>query len=322
MLLNELIRVAREHHDVFSPVAGGTDVGWYDGNDASHDVIEARVLEDTTLRARSVRPAPSRFNAFLDGIQRATVRFYAGAVPIAYAWGAAVVRGRTDGRMGAWREPLLAEREALFFPQRLLPRARLDDAGLGGYDMVDTSPPEGEPLPLFPPALHARSAQAINRWREGIERELAQRWCKHANDDDWLLIDGSISRSAELAGCRGAVGLVKSHSTRFFDGDDARVWLGLQAGERTSVFEPQTWRLAPVHSWYLRLRDPVGHDVLWGLVRIEVPASNRSSADADRISSWLLSELQPLALPDSHWDRLLYPIHDCELFLRARAPRW
>lgn len=321
MLLNELIRVAREHHELFSPVTGGADVGWYDGNDANHDAIEARVIEDTTLRAHRVQAAPSRFNAFLDGIQRAAIRFYAGPVPIAYAWGAAVVRGRIDGRMGAWREPLLAEREALFFPERILPRSRLDDAGLGPYTMVDTSPPDGEPIPLFPPALHARAAQAINRWREGVERELAQQWCSRSGEDDWLLIDGSISRSPDL-GCGRVAGLVKSHSTRFFDGDEARVWLGLKAGERTSVFEPQTWRLAAVHSWYLRLRDPAGHDVLWGLVRVEVPASRHSIADADRISAWLLSELQPLALPDARWDRLLYPIHDCETFLRARAPRW
>lgn len=322
MLLNELIRVAREHHAVFSSVTGGADVGWYDGNDAIHDAIEARVIEDTTLRAHRVQPAPSRLNAFLDGIQRAAVRYYAGPVPVAYAWGAAVVRGRFNGRMSAWREPLLAEREALFFPHRLLPRERLDDVGLGAYTMVDTSPPESEPVPLFPPALNARAAQAVNRWREGIERELAEQWCKCSSEDDWLLIDGSISRSPELTGQRRVAGLVKSHSTRFFDGEEARVWLGLQAGERTSVFEPQTWRLAPVHSWYLRLRDPAGHDLLWGLVRVEVPASRFSIEDADRISAWLLSEVQPLALPDSRWDRLLYPIHDCEVFLRARVPTW
>jgi hypothetical protein len=34
-----------------------------------------------------------------------------------------------------------------------------------------------------------------------------------------------------------------------------------------------------------------------------------------------VSERAPLATPDRRWDRLLYPIHDVETYLRARAPR-
>jgi hypothetical protein len=113
---------------------------------------------------------------------------------------------------------------------------------------------------------------------------------------------------------------VRSQRTRFFDGDDARLLLGLEAGQRTSVFEPLTRRWTPVHSWYLRLREPDGHDLMWGLVRVEIAAGHDSVRSADRISGWLLSELSPLALPNSQWDRVLYPIHDCQQFLRARAP--
>jgi hypothetical protein len=75
-----------------------------------------------------------------------------------------------------------------------------------------------------------------------------------------------------------------------------------------------------VHSWYLRLHDPAGHDPLWGLVRVEVGAERASTQNADQISGWLLNEIAPLAVNEARWDRLLYPIHDCERFLHARAP--
>lgn len=56
------------------------------------------------------------------------------------------------------------------------------------------------------------------------------------------------------------------------------------------------------------------------LVRVEGPASDATLGRADEISRWLLAERAPLSLPDGRWDRLLYPIRDCEAFLRSRAP--
>jgi len=186
--------------------------------------------------------------------------------------------------------------------------------------MVDTSPPPDEPLPLFPPLLYQRAAQTVSRWRETLERAVADRWCALAQPDEWLLADGTLTLSPTLAAFPRAVGLVKNHHTRFFDRDDARVMIGLRAGERTSVFAPASRSWSPVHSWYLRLREPAGRDVFWGLVRVEVAASTTSVRIADLVSGWLLAETIPLALPDAGWDRLLYPIHDCVQFLRARAP--
>ncbi len=117
------------------------------------------------------------------------------------------------------------------------------------------------------------------------------------------------------------MGVVKGHRTRFFDGDDARVVLGLRHGERSSVFRPATRRFTPVASWYLRLRPPEGRDPLWGLVRVEASPEPAEPVRWDAISRWLLAETAPTALPDARWDRMLYPIRDCEEFLRARAPR-
>ena len=322
MLLNTLRRWARQNPGVLSPVEHGLDLGDLARVDSLMPEVEARIVEGTAdrLEVHPVSAAPSQFTSFLEGIQRAEVRAYYGPIPVIYGYGAAVVRQRQERRMQAHSRGLLSEQEAIFFPFRLLDPLELVAQGFAAGDLVDTSPPPHEPLPLFPPVLYARAAEAVGRWREGIERKIAERWCRESEANDWLLADGSLTLSPELARSPRAVGLIKSHRTRFFDGADARTLLGLAAGERTSVFAPQSRSWTPVHSWYLRLRDSAGHDVFWGLVRVEVAAGPDSSRLAQEVSAWLLSELTPLSLPAGRWDRLLYPIHDCEQFLRARAP--
>ena len=323
MLLNTLRRAASDHAGTVRAVALAHDAGFLDRDDATVSEVDARIVEGAGngLVAIPVQPAEhSGFSAFLDGIQRAEIKLYHGPVPLIYAYGAAAVRQRRERRLGVHRDSLLDEREAVFFPFRLLDPQAVGALGVARTQMVDTSPPADLPLPLFPPTLYALAAQAVNRWREGIEREVARSWCAAAHADQWLLADGPLTLSPELTNSRQAVGLIRSQRTRFFDGDDARVLLGLRAGQRSSVFEPLTRSWTPVHSWYLRLRDPVGHDIFWGLVRVEIAAGSQSPRIADQVSSWLLAELAPPALPDGRWDRLLYPIHDCQQFLRARAP--
>jgi len=289
---------------------------------------EAEVVKGDRLRAIPVGSAgESAFTAFVDGIQRSRVVLYHGAVPIVHAYAAAVIRERRDRRLATLEScradgfgtRYLEEREAVFFPFRLLDPETVVAAGLPRDRLIDTSPPAGEPLPLFPPLLYARAEEAVNRWRESLEIGLATRWCREGTG--WLLVDGGLTLSPELAASTRAVGVIKSHTTRFFDGDDARTLLGLEAGERTSVFRPGTRHVTPVYSWYLRLRSPARRDILWGLVRVEVAAHAEMLDRADEISRWLLAETSPLALPDPRWDRLLYPIRECEEFLRARAPR-
>ena len=43
-------------------------------------------------------------------------------------------------------------------------------------------------------------------------------------------------------------------------------------------------------------------------------------ARAPGISGWLFAERATLSAPDARFDRLLYPIHDVETYLRSRAP--
>jgi hypothetical protein len=304
----------------FTAVEGTASAVYFDSDAEVMRDAEARVIEGAALRAIDVSAGQmTEFTAFLDGIQRAGILAnHDQSVPILYSYGAAVIRERDQRRMRTLRrgpEQFLSERWAVFFPSQHVAAEELGRVRELGWETVDTTPAGTEPLALFPPLLHARAKHFINNWRESIERDLALRWCEHATG--WLLIDGSIAISPKVAACRNVVGLIKSHRTRLFDGADARVILKLRAGQRTSVFEPKTWQATPVRSWYLRVHDAAGHDSLWGLVRVEMAASH-DPAMADVISQWLLAELRPVALPDARWDRLIYPIRDCEEFLRAR----
>lgn len=322
MLLTTIRKQTHSPDSRFSTVEGTVAAAFFDADSDALREAEARVVEHETLQAVEVGPAEtSQLGAFLDGIQRAEVKLYHDTVPIIYAYGAAVIRERTARQMRTLRRDgadLLLESEALFYPSEHVPRAHLLDLGVTERDLIDTTPEGSEPLPLFPPLLHARAATYVNRWREGLERQLAARWCK--KPEGWLLVDGSLTMAPDVAACERTVGLIKSHRTRFFDGDDARVLLGLKAGQRTSVFEPATRSFTPVRSWYLRTRPAERRDVFWGLVRVEVAPTHGFDV-ADRVSRWLLSEGTPLSMPDARWDRLIYPVHDCEAFLRSRAPR-
>jgi hypothetical protein len=101
------------------------------------------------------------------------------------------------------------------------------------------------------------------------------------------------------------------------------VVLALAQGERSTAFRVSVGRRAPVASWYLRLRDPRGRDPMWGLVRLEarLPDPAESPDDLarryDAASRAVLAEAAPLALPDGRWDKMVYPIRDCEQFLKA-----
>jgi hypothetical protein len=322
VLLTTIRKELRSRDSRFTAVEGTVAGGYFDADYETLNEADARIIEGDRLNAFDVAASQaSEFTAFLDGIQRAEIKFCHDAVPIIYAYGAAVIRERVNRQMRTLRRSgteMLVERHALFFPSEHVPRQSMPDFTASGLGLVDITPEGSESLPLFPPLLYARAKQFVNRWREGLEREVASRWC--GVPDGWLLIDGSLTISPEVAACGRAAGIIKSHRTRFFDGDDARVLLNLKPGQRTSVFEPAIRHDAPVRSWYLRVRPAEHRDVFWGLVRIEM-AITGTIDDANRISGWILAETKPLSLPDARWDRLMYPIRDCEEFLRSRAPR-
>jgi hypothetical protein len=115
--------------------------------------------------------------------------------------------------------------------------------------------------------------------------------------------------------------VVKSHGAQYFEGPELERALTLPAGHRTSVFRPgRRGARREIHSWYLRLWPWEGNDLLYGLLRVEARSAADTVARASELSAWLVRERAPLSTPDGRWDRLLYPIHDVETYLRARAP--
>ena len=323
MLLNAIRRLRQQPNNGFTLVEGPVTGAYFDADAEALTDCEAEVVEGSVLRAIPVTASGgSQLTDFLDGIQRAEVKLYHETVPIIYAYAAAAVRRRSDRAMRTLQtgdNDWLIEREALFYPSTYVSPAQLGGIETTAGQLIDTTPEGSEPLPLFPPLLYARASHRVNGWRQSIERELANRWCS-SNLDTWLLVDGSITLSRELAQSARAIGLIKSHRTRFFDGANARTVLDLKVGERCSVFASKTPNMTPVHSWYLRLRPHDNRDIFWGLVRVEM-ATIHPFEFADVVSGWLLAETAPISLPDARWDRLIYPIRDCEQFLRARAPQ-
>jgi hypothetical protein len=209
-------------------------------------------------------------------------------------------------------------------PCAYLPAPACDALRDAGVDVVDTTAAEREELrpSRHPLALLERALAFVKEDREFAEKQLAEEWCRR--EQGMLFLDGSTQESEAVATSPCAVGVIKSHRTMYVDGDALRTVLALRARQRSSVFRVTTSRRTPVASWYLRLRDPDGHDPMWGLVRVEAAdMSGRGerledlTARADRVSRWILAEATPLALPDARWDKMAYPIRDCEEFLKA-----
>jgi hypothetical protein len=205
----------------------------------------------------------------------------------------------------------------LAFSHRLLDPIRFLDLGFPEQVLLDSA---GDVSDVHPIRLAEDGRTAVKFRRATIERRLARRWADGGPRAGWILVDGGLAIEPNLLRSGRAVGLVKSHRTQFLDPTSMGEVLAMGAGRRSSVFKPVRPEIGEVYSWYLRLRPPANHDIYWGLARIEVRATDEAMRSADDISRWLLSEVTPLALPDPRWHVMLYPIRDCEQFLRARMP--
>lgn len=286
-------------------------------------LVSAPVIEGHALRGRRIDGDPTvGFAAFLDGTQRTHVLGYHDGLPLVFGTVAAVVRKRASRRLYTWESPLVARR--VYLPVAHLPAGLVQRFAGAGYDVADTTAPDerGDTPTLHPFSLLDRAVHLVQEDRERAEQALAERWC--ASQGNALFIDGGVNKSEVVAHSPCAVGVVKSHRTLYVEGDALQRVCRLRRGERSSVFRIPSSRRTPVASWYLRVRDPAGHDPLWGLVRVEAadPAVTSERAEdltarADLISRWILAEIAPLALPDGRWDKMVYGIRDCEEFLRA-----
>jgi len=285
----------------------------------------AQIVEGSALRAITIpnlsRQTTSQFGAFLDGAQKVQVVGHHLGMPIVFGTVSAAVRVRVNRRLITWgHQPPRVERR-VFLPLRYLPAlADLRESGsaVGSqWRIVDTSTADknGDYPSQHPAVLLDRAIRGVDQERERLEDELAEAWC--ARGEAPLFIDGGISRSGRVASSSHAVGVIKSHRTLYVEGDALRIVLGLDKGERSSVFRVSPRSRSSVMSWYLRLRDAKGHDAMWGLVRVEVAECDGPAERADEISRWVMAETTPLSLPDGRWDKMAYGVRDCEEFLRA-----
>lgn len=299
-----------------------------DSEDSAMPTIEptvvpnAEVVEGTGMAPHEVgRPDGTRFTHFLDGIQDARrIGFYGFTVPIVYGYIGAVIRRRGDDRRMCTHDKV--SKENLYFSFAHLDPAGLRKSGMTPRDAFDKDScgDSNDPLNVHPLKLQEIARRMVSNDRAELERDLAKAWVASCGNDDWLFWDGSITSSKETSRHPRVIGVIKSHQTQYFGAEDQRKILSLRVGERSSVFQPRGRDWTPVYSWYLRLHTNEGRDPYFGLVRIEAAPGPETITMADEISRWLLGEKSPLALPDGRWDRMLYPIRDCEQYLRSIAP--
>ena len=280
-------------------------------------LVGADVIEGGPMRARRVFGDPIvAFAAFLDGTQSSRVLAYVDGVPIVHGTVAAAVRIRRNRRLTTWHRPII-QRKLYGALAAIAPahRRMLESLGVPLVDTMTSAGATTHPFVLRDDAVHR-----IQEDREAAERELAERWCHLEHEP--LFIDGSISGSDRVAAAECTVGVVKSHRTMYAEGVALQTIFALRRAERSSVFRVTSPKRTPVASWYLRLRDAVGHDPMWGLVRVEIASPPRIDVGAigdraDMVSRWIMAEAVPLAMPDARWDKMVYGIRDCEEFLRA-----
>lgn len=243
---------------------------------------------------------------FLDGTQHVELVGYVGTAPVLAAVVRAAVRVRHERHLTS--DIVVTRRIVVSRPEVLVQLGGV----LDGHEGV---PIDAEEAP-HPIRDLERANAVVDRVRGELEIRAARGFRAHSAG--WLIVDGSLSASPDWATDERMIGVVKSHASLPFEGDELECYLTVPAGHRSSVFEPESNRVAPVYAWALRLHDFVGHDLFYGLVRIEVARTEASVGSADRLSRHLLAERAPLA-NDGRADRLLYGIHDVERYLRAQG---
>lgn len=306
-----------------TPASFAPDAGRGEGRSGEPDEPRAEgpaatveLVEDGGLAVHPVvRGIPPAGTLFLDGIQRWKVVGYDGVLPVVIAYVAAAVR-----RRGADRRPVTAAGRVREFA--IAPVGAMDAGRRRALEICADVVPLAEETPGQPGELIEAARREVHRARAGLEKELAEEALAGLGPEEWLVVDGQLSVSARLAHHPRALGVIKSHGAQFLEGRHLQRALTVPADHRTSVFRVKGGHgRTDVDSWYLRLWPWEGNDLLYGLLRIEARAHDATLAAAPVVSAWLLAERAPLSTPDPRFDRLLYPIHDVETYLRSRAPR-
>lgn len=267
----------------------------------------ARLLEGAVLEWRDVGAAercPEAL-AFLDGVQRVEPLAYLGSSPLVLVEVAAAVRERRERTL---RTAVVERKQVVVGRASAIAAAGDALAGLATAAL-------GEETPPHPVRDMADAGRAADRLRGELEIRVGSRF--RALSASWLIVDGSLSESPAWAADPRMLGVAKSHASLPFDGAELERYLRLPGGHRSSLFQPRSRSVAPVHAFALRLWPWEGKDLLYGLVRVELAPSNGTPETADRLARWILAERAPISAPDRRWDRLLYGIHSVEEYLRA-----
>ncbi len=270
-----------------------------------HDAIQAIDVGGTADTAPSA--------AFMDGIQRYAVVGRIGLIPVVRGYVAAAVLARHEAELCA---KSCREEESVIAPLSRLPDRAIRELQGTGVPLFDSGGERTHPIV----DIHL-AGRVVECRREELELEVAREYLG-CTSSGWLVVDGSIMTMAALSGATRILGVVKSHETQYFDGADLWQVLTLPAGHRTSVFARSGAKHSMVRTWYLRLWPWEGRDLLHGLIRLERLAAEAALAQASEVSRWMLAERAPLSAPDGRWDRLIYPLHVVESYLRARAGEW
>lgn len=281
--------------------------------------VTIELIEDADLQihpvseggdvGRGIPPVVS----FLNGFERWNVAAYDGIAPIVQAYLAAAVRRRAGGTLRTTHE---RRRELVIAPLDVMSAAVRETLARQYADVEAIEADQiGSPARFFD-----NVASLVRRARSRLERELGEDALDDLAGNEWLVVDGSISRSPDTARHPRALGIVQSRGAQFLEGRGLRLAMTLPAGHRTSVFCVRGRRTSSdVYSWFLRLWPWEGQDLLYGLLRIEARVHVDVIARATELSGWLLAERAPLATPAARWDRLLYPLHNVEEYLKSRA---
>ena len=271
--------------------------------------VEGDVVRSNAVQTHSTIPGEV---GFCDGVQRFAVEGWVGVCPVVRAYVGAAVLLRKDRRL----EPIVhREQEFIIAPLDALSdevTQRIKEVGLPLYDSGRAR--------RHPTLDVRRAVQVIQGQKSELERAVARDF-RARFSEAWIVLDGGLRGYETFPGNDRLLGVIRSHETQYLAGADLAVALTLAAEHRTTVFERRSGD-AGVHSWYLRLWDWEGQDLLYGLLRLERQPVGDISAEADRISGWILSERVPLAGRSRRWDRFLYPIHQVESYLNARTGAW
>jgi hypothetical protein len=264
--------------------------------------VEGEAFETIPVGPAERWPGPV---AFLDGTQRYDLVAHAGTAPLVVATISAAVRERNDRRL-----------KTVAHGTRTIAVGRPGALSQAGDALEGIEPvPLDDDGPVHPIRDLMAVRRAVDRERGRLELQVGREYV--IPSDGWLIVDGSLSESPDWSSHPRILGISKSHSVLPFEGRDLDQYLRLPSGHRSPVFAPTKSQVAPVYSWALRLWPWEGHDLFFGLVRVEARPGPETVSSADRISRFLLAERAPLSAPDPRWDRLLYGVREVETYLKV-----